>query len=103
MTPIVLVREPGRTPLRILLGADPLEIGRDCKGIILTDSRISRRHLELHRSGDDVIAIDLGSTNGSRVDDVPFTNSHNLQPGEVIQIGDRTITLSYLPPHDAAG
>jgi hypothetical protein len=65
MTPIVLVSEPGRTPLRIHLGPDPVEIGRDRAGILLTDSQISRRHLELRRSG-----FDLGSTNGSRVDDV---------------------------------
>ena len=101
MTPIVVIREPGRTPLRIVVGPDPLEIGRDCNGVVLTDSRISRRHLELRRSGNDVIAIDLGSTNGSRVDDVPFTNSHRLQPGEVIQIGDTTITLWRSAPNDA--
>jgi len=93
MTAIVLVCEPGRTPLRIQLGPDPLEIGRDCDGIILTDSQISRRHLELRRAGDAVVAIDLGSTNGSRVDDVPFTGPHRLLPGEVIRIGATTITL----------
>ena len=93
MTPIVLVCEPGRTPLRIQLGPDPVEIGRDCAGILLTDSQISRRHLELRRSGDDVVAIDLGSTNGSRVDDVPFTGPHRLLPGEIIRIGGTTISL----------
>ena len=103
MRPIVVVYEPGRTPLHILVGPDPLEIGRDCTGVVLTDSRMSRRHLALRRSGNDVIAIDLGSTNGSRVDDVPFTGPHVLQPGEVIRIGATTISLWYLPPHDTTG
>ena len=103
MTPIVLICQPGRTPLRVVVGSEPVEIGRDCDGIVLIDSRISRRHLELRRSGGDIIATDLGSTNGSRVDDVPFTGPHRMQPGEVIRIGGTTITLGYLPAHDAAG
>jgi class 3 adenylate cyclase len=93
MTPIVLVCEPGRTPLRIQLGPDPIEIGRDCAGLLLTDAQISRRHIELRRAGDAVIAIDLGSTNGSLVDDVPLSGPHRLQLGEVLRIGNSTITI----------
>ena len=97
MAPVIMVCEPGRTPLRIQLGPDPLEIGRDCAGLLLTDSQISRRHLELRRSGAEVIAVDLGSTNGSRVDDVPLTGPHRLQSGEILRIGATTITLIEAP------
>ncbi len=93
MTPTVLICEPGRTPLRLQLGPDPIEIGRDCTGVLLTDAQISRRHVELRRSGDDVIVVDLGSTNGSRVDDVPLTGPHRLVPGEVLRIGASTVTI----------
>jgi class 3 adenylate cyclase len=93
MTPTVVVCEPGRTPLRLQLGPDPIEIGGDCSGLLLTDAQISRRHIELRRAGDDVIAVDLGSTNGSCVDDVALRGPHRLQPGEVLRIGSSTIRL----------
>jgi class 3 adenylate cyclase len=93
MTPTVLVCEPRRTPLRIQLGPDPIEVGRECSGLLITDGQVSRRHLELHRDGDTVVVVDLGSTNGTRVDEVPFTGAHRLRPGEVIRLGATTITL----------
>jgi class 3 adenylate cyclase len=93
MAPTVIVSEPGRTPLRVQLGPDPLEIGRDCAGLLLTDAQISRRHIELRLSGDDVIVADLGSTNGSRIDDVALVGPHRLLPGEVVHLGGSTITL----------
>jgi class 3 adenylate cyclase len=89
----VLVCEPKRTPLRIQLGPDPIEIGRDCSGLLLTDAQISRRHIELRLVGEDVIVVDLGSTNGSRVNDVPLCGPHRLAPREVVRIGGTTISL----------
>lgn len=95
--PIVLVCEPGRVPLRLVLGPDPLEVGRDCNGVLLTDAQVSRRHLELRRLGDEVVVVDLGSTNGTRIDDVPFTGTRTLRAGEVVRLGSTTITLAPEP------
>ena len=65
--PIVEVYEPGRRPLRIVL-TGPLVLGRDCDGLLLTDSQISRRHLELRPSASGVEVADLASSNGTFVD-----------------------------------
>ena len=47
---IVVVSEPGRARLRIEVTELPLQIGRDCEGLLLTDPQIPRRHLGLHNS-----------------------------------------------------
>ena len=57
---------------RIVLGAETVDIGRlpEC-GIVLNDPNVSRRHAEVRRRGSDVVVVDLGSTNGTRVNGVP--------------------------------
>jgi hypothetical protein len=53
---------------RFDLGDDPVTVGRaaDCE-LALADPTISKHHFELRRQGNDVVLIDLGSTNGTRV------------------------------------
>jgi class 3 adenylate cyclase len=89
----VLIRQPGRAPLRLLVGGSTVEVGRDCRGLLLTDPRISRRHLSLRQAAGAVRVTDLGSTNGTLVDGAPLRGSHILAPGEVVQLGASTIVL----------
>jgi adenylate cyclase len=91
--PAVVIQEPGRAPLRLLLDERPIEVGRDCQGVLLTDAQISRRHLELRLVAGEVQVTDLSSTNGTRIDGTPMEGSHRLAPGEVLQLGATTITL----------
>lgn len=50
------------------LGVDPVTIGRLPEStIVLSDPNASRHHAELHRDGDSYELVDLGSTNGSKV------------------------------------
>ena len=42
--PIIMIEEPGRQPLLVVV-VHPVEIGRECSGIVLTDLAISRKHL----------------------------------------------------------
>lgn len=66
---------------------EPLTVGRlpDCE-IQLTDPNVSRRHAQLRRQGESVTIIDLGSTNGTKVNGVPV-RQHRLIPGDVITVG----------------
>ncbi|HEY5154286.1 MAG TPA: adenylate/guanylate cyclase domain-containing protein [Acidimicrobiales bacterium] len=92
--PILLVSEPGRARLRIQLTDIPLEIGRDCGGLLLTDPQISRRHLEV--SSDDgrtLMVTDLGSSNGTLVDRSPLVGSRRLRPGETVHLGATRLVL----------
>jgi class 3 adenylate cyclase len=91
--PAVMIREPGRVPLRLLVTGPAIEVGRDCRGVLLTDPQISRRHLSLHEVDGTVRVTDLGSTNGTRVDGIAIDGPHRLAPGEVVQLGATTIAL----------
>ena len=58
---------------RVGLGNDIITIGRVPEStIVLTDPNASRHHAELRLDGDSFELVDLGSTNGSRV------NGHNV-------------------------
>lgn len=65
--PTIKISEPGRTPLFLVVDR-PIELGRDCDGLLLGDRSLSRRHLLVSAVGAGVTVRDLGSTNGTRLD-----------------------------------
>jgi pSer/pThr/pTyr-binding forkhead associated (FHA) protein len=73
-------------------------IGRDKEvaDVVVDDSRISRRHVWVGVEGDDVVAIDQGSTNGSFVNDEKITK-RKLEPGDVLVLADQAVSLRYEP------
>jgi Protein of unknown function (DUF3662)/FHA domain len=82
-----LVLPDGR---RVPLGDEPVSIGRmpECT-VMLADSNVSRRHAEVKRAedgGGGHVVIDLGSTNGTKVNEVGI-RSHRLQHGDEITVG----------------
>jgi hypothetical protein len=72
---------------RFDIGDDPVTVGRagDCD-LMLHDPTISKHHIELRRQGSDVVLIDLGSTNGTRVNDVGI-RERVLADGDEIRLG----------------
>jgi class 3 adenylate cyclase len=92
INPVVVVREPGRVPLVLVL-RERTEIGRECAGLLLDDSEISRRHLELRPVDGEVVVTDLGSTNGTLIDGRPLTGSVTLAAGSLVTLGSTTIAL----------
>jgi class 3 adenylate cyclase len=96
---LVIVSEPGRTPLHIRLHR-PLEIGRDCEGLLLTDALLSRRHLRLTAAGGRVTVEDLGSTNGTLIDGVPVQRPTPLLHGQAVTFG--ACSLQLVAPPDGA-
>lgn len=90
--PTVVIREPGRVPLYMLI-KEPLEIGRECGGLLLNDPQISRQHLELRTENGRVVVTDLGSTNGTTLDGQALTQPTHLAPGSTVTMGDTTIQL----------
>jgi FhaA, N-terminal domain/FHA domain len=57
--------------------------------IEIQDPGASRRHAEIRRDGEDYLVVDLGSTNGTLLNDAPVSES-TLEDGDRITIG-RTI------------
>jgi hypothetical protein len=72
---------------RVVLGPEPLTIGRlPESAVTINDPNASRRHAELRRSGNDVILVDLNSTNGTRVNGATV-RERLLADGDEIVIG----------------
>jgi len=84
--PIVKISEPGRTPLHVVVRR-PIDVGRDCDGVLLADPELSRRHLRLTATGGRLTVQDLGSTNGTSLAGAALTAPATLQPGELVSFG----------------
>ncbi len=70
---------------------DHLVIGRaGDNGLVLADSAASRRHAEIERMGQDFLYRDLGSSNGTKVNNRD-TIHRELKHGDLIRIGQSTI------------
>jgi hypothetical protein len=72
---------------RFVLGPQVTTLGRlpDCD-ITLNDSNVSRRHAEIRPMGEGFVLIDLGSTNGSKVNGVRVVQ-HELADGDELTFG----------------
>ena len=61
--------------------------------IVLEDSFASSRHARLVPHGDVIVLEDLGSTNGTYLNDEPLRGPQPLHPGDRIRIGDSDFTF----------
>ena len=84
--PLVEVRQPKSSTL-ILAVRDPVEVGRDCGGLLLSDHEVSRRHLVLRADGEDLLVEDLGSTNGTTVNGSKIEGPVKLTDADVVCLG----------------
>ncbi len=84
--PVVKITEPGRTPLHLVIRR-PVDVGRDCDGLLLADPELSRRHLRLTATGRRVSIQDLGSTNGTSVDGTALVGPSPVEVGQVVRFG----------------
>jgi hypothetical protein len=76
---------------RLSVEDDAITIGRlpECD-VMIDDANVSRRHAEIRREGRVFNLVDLGSTNGTRVNGIPV-REHQLNSGDVITIGITSI------------
>lgn len=76
---------------RVRLGDGTITIGRAAETEVrLTDTSVSRRHAEVRATGDGWTVVDLGSTNGTKVNGIVVTE-RKLRDGDVISTGDSDI------------
>ena len=73
---------------RVPLGEYVVSVDRqsDCT-IVLADPNVSRRHAEIRPSGEGFVVVDLGSTNGTKVNDAKVTE-HHLRDGDEVRFGN---------------
>ena len=72
-------------------------IGRTAgSDLIIDDPEVSRRHARLTWTGQQFLIEDLGSTNGTFVNNVRVVGPQSLSPGDSLRLG--TLTLSFHSP-----
>jgi signal transduction histidine kinase len=80
-----------------------VSIGRDpCNEIVLADTLVSRKHARISLIGEDLVIEDLGSVNGTRVND-EAVNRQTLKAGDEISLGTTVLQLMPCRPPQGAG
>ena len=79
---------------KITLGDQPILIGRaDDSTLVLTDDFASSRHARLTNRGGQWYVEDLGSTNGTYLDQQRVQGPLHVNPGQPIRIGQTALEL----------
>lgn len=90
----LLISEHVGTGQLVDLGDGETVIGRGKDAdITLDDSRVSRRHAVLRFEGGACVLHDLGSANGTRLNDRPVLEPAILRPGDRVQVGRTTMVF----------
>jgi DNA-binding winged helix-turn-helix (wHTH) protein len=76
----------GPRRLRLVNGLNLVGRNADCE-VWIDNAKVSRKHARIVIDGDRVTIEDLGSKNGTRVEDEPFDGLRELQDGDRIQFG----------------
>ena len=95
---------PSGEPSRLVFSHQPLWVGRSHDAeVCLPDARVSLRHLEVRREAQDWFAVDLGSTNGSWLNDRRMTPNvpRLVRGGDVLTVGPFRLALETDVPVDA--
>ncbi len=83
---------------RYSLNAPSIVLGRSSEAdILIDDTGVSRRHLEIRTGPGLAQAIDLGSTNGSYVNGQKIVGSSDLTDGSTITMGRSKIIFRLMP------
>ncbi|MBE2319394.1 trypsin-like peptidase domain-containing protein [Solirubrobacter sp. CPCC 204708] len=93
----LLVTDGNAKGREIVVGRGEFLIGRladDDDGRLADDPELSRRHARIQATPDGGLEIqDLGSTNGTYVNNERVTTRRRLQPGDMIEVGQTKLSL----------
>jgi VWFA-related protein len=78
-----------------LKGLTHIGRGRD-NHVVLDDPTVSRRHAWIKAEGEDFVIFDVGSANGTYVNDVRLENPQHLNNGDVVRFGDAEFVFTRL-------
>ncbi|PSK62901.1 FHA domain-containing protein FhaB [Micromonospora sp. MH33] len=88
LMPLLTVSGGAMRGLSFRVGRDPQLVGRaPSADIVLADPHLSRRHATVQATPDGVVLTDLGSTNGTWLNDQRIAGSVPLADGDVIRLG----------------
>src|SRR5215216_3907490 len=64
------------------------------------DEKISRNHAYVEQREDAFYIVDLGSSNGSKLNGIPFTGEHQLQSGDYAILGNSSVVVFTIKEED---
>jgi len=101
MQPRVVIISGSEEPRAFSLGEGETIVGREAaEGIQLEDSSVSRQHCRITREGGGARIVDLGSHNGTFVNEVPV-REHSLAHGDRIKVGKSLLLFLVEDPEEA--
>jgi hypothetical protein len=73
---------------RVPLGQRVVTVGRlpECP-VVVSDANVSRRHCEIRPAGTGYVVVDLGSTNGTKVNGLRIEGEHPLHDADIVSVG----------------
>jgi len=73
---------------------DSLVVGRSSRAdLALADRAMSREHARIRRDGDGWTLEDLGSHNGTRLNEVPIEGTQHLRDGDTVSVGGSVLVV----------
>lgn len=95
MAAILIIFSGKHQGKRLTLPEGEAVIGQDesCQ-IRLATNEVSRQHCRLVCEGDHVVVHDLGSRNGTLINDVAIQGQAELQPGDILRVGPASFQLA---------
>src|SRR5215471_3095351 len=90
---LLTILQPGHSEREFEITADVVSIGRGPDNLISLedDSNVSRYHAEIEKRDDSFFILDLGSSNGTTVNDLVVEFERRLRDGDSISIGYSTV------------
>jgi len=90
---VTLVVKKGAEPGARFEVTSELVLGRENADVTLNDDQVSRRHAVVRPTDDGVEVEDLGSTNGTFVDEVRIAAATRVAPGGTVRVGNVTLSV----------
>jgi hypothetical protein len=98
-----LLVPPFGEPLVLEPKVGTLVLGRDEEcDIVIASPKVSRRHVEISFRDESPYVRDLGTMNGTLVNEKPVDGAQPLSDGDVLRFGDVMATYRVLEPGDSA-
>lgn len=95
---IIMIQNPDGTRRTLPMAGTTMTIGRDPDNQVVLDSpNISRRHAQISFDGQNYRVVDLGSTNGSYLDQIKLLPRRPVlwRAGQILQLGNHRLRLQF--------
>ncbi|MFC2015922.1 FHA domain-containing protein [Chloroflexota bacterium] len=99
--PALIIRHTGQV---LPLTRTTVTLGRQATNtVVLSDAQVSRHHAMISWQAGTYVIEDLGSANGTYVNERKITGPLPLRQGAVVRMGNTVMDLQLAPPADTAG